>query len=264
MRRWLLLYAASFTVRFKAMAQYRFDTWLGLGSNLAWRVFRLAFIGVIFSIVAELGDWSAWEVALMWGISYLGQDLSHLLFPFALSADYYFYYGGLDYAKVRPAPILLWASVELAQPEHLLTISFYAAVTILAMVNTGIIASPFAILLVLIALAASVLVRTGVTLITYCSVAWFSRARSVAHGMSALNEHTKYPLDVLPLPLQALMTIVPFAFTSFYPIAFALRPSDYWLPGAFSLPIGLITAALGFAILRLALRKYQSVGSVEA
>ena len=263
MPRWARLYAESFTIRLKAMAQYRFDTWLGLGSNLAWRVFRLAFIAVIFSFVAELGDWSAWEVALMWGISFLGQDLSHLLFAFALHADDYFYYGGLDYAKVRPAPLLLWASVELAQPEHLLTISFYAAVTVLAMVYTGVFASPLAVLLILVALAASILVRTGMTLATYCSVAWFSRARSVAHGISALNEHTKYPLDALPIPLQIFMTALPFAFTGFYPVAFALRPADHWMPGALSLPVGVLTAAVGFGILRLALRKYQSVGSVD-
>jgi len=245
------------------MAQYRFDTWLGLSSNLAWRVFRLAFIAVIFSFVAELGDWNGWEVALMWGISYLGQDLSHLLFAFALHADTYFYYGGLDYAKVRPAPLLLWASVELAHPEHLLTVAFYAGVTVLAMAHVGVFASPLAILLIFVALATSILVRTGMTLATYCSVAWFTRARSVAHGISALNEHTKYPLDALPVPLQILMTALPFAFTGYYPVAFALRPADHWMPGALSLPVGVLTAAVGLAILRLALRKYQSVGSVE-
>ena len=120
-----------------------------------------------------------------------------------------------------------------------------------------------AIMVTLLELVASILVRAGMTLSTPCSAARSPRAQEVAHRISTLNEHTKYPLDALPIPLQIFMTALPFAFTGFYPVAFALRPIDHWMPGTLSLPVGVLTAAVGFVILRLALRKYQSVGSVD-
>jgi ABC-2 type transport system permease protein len=101
----------------------------------------------------------------------------------------------------------------------------------------------------------------GIAFTISCAAAWFGRVGSVWPGLSAMYEHAKYPLDILPLPLKLVLTVVPFAFTAYYPVVFALRAADNVLLGLIAPAVGVVVAGLSFGLYRLALRKYQSAGT---
>jgi ABC-type uncharacterized transport system permease subunit len=101
----------------------------------------------------------------------------------------------------------------------------------------------------------------GIAFTISCMAAWFGQVGSVWQGLSAMYEHAKYPLDILPLPLKVMLTVVPFAFTAYYPVVFALRAPENVLLGLITPAVGIAVAGLSFGLYSLALRKYQSAGT---
>ncbi len=263
MRRWVRLYALGVVTQAKVMAQYRTSALLDVISDLAWQAARIGFIGLLYALVSDLGGWTASEAILMATAGWLSMYIELFLFRIAVNIDYFIHEGHLDYALIRPVPLLVWTSVIRMESDVLFKIVALTAVLVGVMATTGLLGNPISILLILLGLLAGVFVWAGMHLTLYASAAWLTRVRSLVHGFGAFHEHTKYPLEILSEPLRVGMTVVPFAFTAYYPIAFALRPEQHWLPGAFALPVGIATVAVGLTVFHLALRRYESVGSSE-
>lgn len=259
----LHLYGVSITLRLKRYAQYRVDAWLQLGMRLVRFGLQLAFLGIAFSFVDRLGDWSPWEVVLMWCTGVIGFYIHDTFFCFATQAKLSFYQGRLDYALVRPLPVYLQESAREMPLESLLNLVFLGVAYVIAVMRLEIYLQPVTMLLLVIGLAASVTIWMGIATLISCISVWVGRTFSLWQSFSGLNDYVKYPLDIFPLPLQSLLTIVPFGFTTFYPVAFALRGSEYAWPGAFSLGVGLLVLGIAYVSYVLALRHYSSTGSAE-
>ena len=140
---------------------------------------------------------------------------------------------------------------------------FFGIAAVIAGVRLELYLQPLTLLLLVVALAASTLVWMGIATFISCITVWVGRTFSLWQSFSSLNDYVKYPLDIFPVPLQSLLTIVPFGFTTFYPVAFALRGREYAWPGAFSLGVGILVFSLAYVSYVLALRHYSSTGSGE-
>ena len=263
MRRWVRLYALGVVTQAKVMAQYRTSALLDVISDLAWQAARIGFIGLLYALVSDLGGWTASEAILMATAGWLSMYIELFVFRIAVNIDFFIHEGRLDYALVRPVPLLVWTPVIRMKSDTLFKVVGLTAVLVGTMAAAGVFANPISILLILLGLLAGVFVWAGMHMTLFASAAWLTRVRSLVHGFAALHEHTKYPLEILSEPLRVGMTVVPFAFTAYYPVAFALRPEQHWLPGAFALPVGIATVAVGLTVFHLALRRYESVGSSE-
>ena len=259
----LHVYGVSITLRLKQYAQYRVDAWLQLATRLVRFALQLAFLGIAFSFVERLGDWTPWEVVLMWCTGVIGFYVHDAFFCFATQSKVLFYNGELDYALVRPLPVYVQESAREMPFESLLNLIFFGAAFSVAVMRLELYARPGVILWLIVALAASTLVWTGIATLISCITVWVGRTFAVWQSFSSLNDYVKYPLDIFPMPLQSLLTIVPFGFTTFYPVAFALRGSDYAWPGAFSLGVGLLLFGLSYLTYVFALRHYSSTGTGE-
>lgn len=261
MRHLIHVYGVSITLRLKQYAQYRVDAWLQLSMRLLRFGLQLAFLGIAFSFVDRFGDWSPWEVVLMWCTGVIGFYIQDAFFCFATQSKINFYNGRLDYALVRPLPVFAQESAREMPLESLLNMVFFGVAFAIAVVRLGLYVQPVTMLLLVVALAASALVWLGIATFISCITVWVGRTFSLWQSFSALNDYVKYPLDIFPVPLKTLLTVVPFGFTTFYPVAFALRSGEYAWPGALSLGVGLLVFGLAFGTYVLALRHYSSVGS---
>ncbi len=261
--RWAWIYVEGFRLLPKVLAQYRADTIATVIGDILYRAVRLAFIGVIFSVTPQLGQWTAWEVMLMWSMAMLADAIGNFLFAFPNKVDGYFHSGQFDYARVRPVPIVLWANLDAAHPRYAMVVITFLATTAVSAANSGIFENPAQTGLLLLALVCTVFVLTGMRLIMFLSCAWFTRSRQFFHGIASFMDHSRYPIDIMDQPLRGVLTAIPIAFTVFYPVAFALRPDQYLMPGVLGLPVGVAMMAGGLVTLRFALRKYQSVGTPE-
>ncbi|MCY3939380.1 MAG: ABC-2 family transporter protein [Chloroflexi bacterium] len=257
------LYLHGVLTQIKVPAQYRGDTWVAIVSILIWRGLRVGFIGIAFSFIADLGGWTVWEVVLMWANSLFAEFLVNSVAAFVSQADLYFYQGRMDYARIRPVPVMVFASVEQMRPEFLLSAIFFAIVGAVASINLGLFSSPLSIVLLGLAVASAALLWFGIMLFMSSGAAWLSRARVLKFGVWSFDEHAKYPLDILPFPLQVGLTVIPYAFTSYYPISLALRPETHIWPGILSLPVGLAVAAISLFMYGKASSHYDSLGSAD-
>ena len=257
------LYLHGVLTQIKVPAQYRGDTWVAIVSILIWRGLRVGFIGIAFSFIADLGGWTVWAVVLMWANSLFAEFLVNSIAAFVSQADAYFYQGRMDYARLRPVPVMVFASVEQMRPEFLLSAVFFAIVGAIAAANLGLFSRPLSLMLLALAVLSAALLWFGIMLFMSAGAAWLSRARALKFGVWSFDEHTKYPLDILPFPLQVGLTVVPYAFTSYYPISLALRPDTHIWPGILSLPVGLAVAAISLLLYNRASSHYDSLGSAD-
>ena len=257
----LHLYGVSLALRLKRYAQYRVDAWLQLSMRLVRFGLQLAFLGIAFTFVDGLGDWTPWEVVLMWSCGVIGYHIHDTFFCFATNSKVAFYSGQLDYALARPLPVFMQESARLMPLESLLNLAFFCVTAAVAIVRLDLIGQPLTLLLLVVALAASTLVWVGIATFISCITVWVGRTFALWQSFSSLNDYVKYPLDIFPVPLQNLLTIVPFGFTTFYPVAFALRGSAYGWPGGFSLGVGLLVFGIAYVSYFLALRHYSSTGT---
>ena len=263
LRRGLALYPDAIALRAKALAEFRTSAWIWVSMRILRFGLQLSFIGVMFTLVDELGGWTAWEVALMWSIGLTGRYLLEVFLIFNSEADNYFYQGDLDYVAIRPVPAMLYASASRLPIEEVPNAAFFATVAVVSLTQIEMIAPLATIPILIVGVLTSALIWFGIGLLVYCSVGWFTRARVLYHGISALYDHGKYPLEILPLSVGVLLTVIPFAFTSYWPVAFALRlDADYW-PGLLSPLIGVGLTFAGLALYRVAWRRYSSTGTAE-
>ncbi|MGH2371136.1 MAG: ABC-2 family transporter protein, partial [Chloroflexota bacterium] len=222
----LRLYGEGLLLRLKEYREHRLDTWLRLVTRLVRFGVQLAFIGVAFSFVDNLGGWNVWHVVLMWSVGMAGRYFMEGLFCFANMAKVYLFDGGLDYVRVRPAPTFFFASARDLQLEETANAIVFLVIGGIAAGELHLLGQPVVLVFLLVGVAASTLVWLGIAFTISCAAAWFGRVGSVWQGLSAMYEHAKYPLDILPLPLQVMLTVVPFAFTAYYPVVFALRATE--------------------------------------
>ena len=247
----------------KQLVQYRVDAVSMIVGDLGYRVVRLLVVGLIFTVTPQLGHWGLWEITLMWATAMLAESVGNLLFVFPTVIDHYFHSGALDYVRVRPAPIVLWANAVETNPRYVSLVVVMLCAVIVAAANTGILGSAGQMGLLVVALLSTGFVFIGMRLMLFCLAAWFTRSRVLSHGIAAFTDHSRYPIDVMDQPLRGVLTAIPLAFTVFYPAAFALRPDEYFMPGVLGLPVAAAMMVGGLVMLRFAFRKYQSVGTPE-
>lgn len=117
--------------------------------------------------------------------------------------------------------------------------------------------------LLLVGVVSSAMIWFGLGMLISCTVSWFGQAQTLWRGVSALYDQGKYPLDILPPSVGILLTVVPFAFTSYWPVALALRLDAEYLPGLLSPVIGAVLTLASLALYRVAWRRYTSTGTTD-
>lgn len=255
------VYGEGLLLRLKAYREHRLDTWLALITRLVRFGVQLAFIGVAFSFVDTLGGWTVWHVVLMWSIGMAGRYFMEGLFIFANNAKSYLFDGGLDYLRVRPLPTFFCASATEVQLEETANALLFLVIGGIASRELGILGRPIVMLSLLLGVAGSTLVWLGIAFSISCAAVWLGRMNSVWQGLSAMYEHAKYPLDIMPPALRLFLTVLPLGFTAYYPVAFALRAEQQPLLGLVSPAVGCAVTGLSALLYHFALRRYQSTGT---
>ena len=168
----LHLYGVGITLRLKQYVEYRVDAWLQLVMRLVRFGLQLAFLGIAFSFVDRLGDWTPWEVVLMWCTGVIGFYIHDAFFCFATQSKAAFYQGDLDYALVRPVPVYVQESAREMPFESLLNLVFFGIAAVIAIARLELYVRPLTLLLLVVALAASTLVWMGIATLISCITVW--------------------------------------------------------------------------------------------
>jgi ABC-2 type transport system permease protein len=260
----LRIYLKYFIQYWKTRLIYKKDFLLGFFSQAINLAVSVAFIGLIFTQVENLQGWSFDEMLLLVGFSGLIMNLHHIfLFNIYNLGEDYIIKGRFDRFLVRPLNPLFQIYADSVSDNNLsklianIAIIFYAAgnieANLLTLPNVG-----YGFLAVL----SGVMVFASMYLWFATTAFWTGRSQSAIWLIFRLSDFRKYPYSIFGRGVQLiLITIVPLAFASFFPVTFFLSKGDWAMWQYLSLIIGPIFFTTAYSFWRYGVSSYSSTGS---
>jgi ABC-2 type transport system permease protein len=214
-----------------------------------------------------IGGWSAPEVLLLFSLNLVSYGLAGtFFFSSVLVLGEHINRGTLDQMLVRPFPALFGLVFFNLNPAYVMHVSLSVAGLVIGLAGSGFTPTPASLALLGLALAGATLIQAALQLVTGAVSFWSNQVGPAVWNIQwSLREFIKFPMTIYPAALQVFLTFVlPVGFMNYYPAARLLgkAPAPFAvLPEVFTPLVGLVLAALAFAVWRAGLRHYESTGS---
>lgn len=248
----------------KVRLGYRADFLISLVTTTIASVFGLGVVVLLFRRPGGVGGWNYHELLFLYGYSLLPLALFNLLsiniyyFP-----ENYLIQGKFDRVLLRPVHSLVQILFEQFRLEALgdfalgLGIIFYSA-PYLHHTFTAV-----DIAYVAVSALCGAMLYVAIFLMLTCVSFWFEDRAGIIPPIYNMLAFGRYPLDIYSDIIKFFLSwIVPFAFATFYPVAYLLGRVEYQLYGLVWLP--LICAAFSIGAVTLwnrGVNRYGSTGS---
>lgn len=234
-------------------------------------IYYAGHIGVVLVILAKfqtIAGWSLGEMAFLYGLMVFSQGLTTVLFSSMNEFESLVVNGDFDRLLVRPLDPLgqiLSSNFEIISLAH-----FFIGISALYFGSyyAGVEWTFAKALFLPVVLFGAVLIQGGIRLAVSAVCFWTVRNRSLVHTVVySSKEMILYPVTIYKWWMQAFLTILfPIAFVNFYPSHYFLsrdgsallfHPAiQYFTPVA-----GAIVFILAYALWRVGINRYQSVGN---
>ena len=257
------VYKKFFAMYMKSRLIYKADFVLGFTSQLINLVFSVAFLSLLFTQVESIQGWSFNEILLLAGFSGLILNLHHIFFfaPYRLGEDYIIS-GRMDRYFVRPLNMLFQVFARYIADDNISKVLANIAIVVYAWNQLALSIAPVKIVYGLLAIISGVMVL-GSIFVTFGTTAfWTGRSQAIFWLFFRISDFRRYPYNIFSQPIRIiLVTIVPIAFTSFFPTTFLLGMPE-WRPWQIAtLIVGPVMYFLAYQFWKLGLSNYSSTGS---
>lgn len=262
------LYRRLELLHIRTYLEYEADFWIGILAMFLRHGAGIAFIWVLFDRVPEVAGWTKWEMLFLYSLLLIPRGSVEVL------ANGQYRLGGLinggefDRFLLRPISPVFQVFSYTAAIHGLGSALLGVVVLITASSKLGIVWTVPHTLLLLAALASSIVLIASVSLATNSIAFWgIGETGAFPNFVNNLMELSKFPVTIYGMLVQTFLTFVlPFAFITYYPaMALLGRAGDtaaafpLWL--AYVSPLaGPAVALLVSFIWRRGLARYQGVG----
>ncbi|MDI1460716.1 ABC-2 family transporter protein [Catellatospora sp. KI3] len=245
------------------LVEYRGDFILGAFGFLVMFGVQAALVGALFALVPTVGGWDFAHVLFLLGFTMLPRGLDKMFTDNIWLISAFEIRGGEFYRYlIRPVnPLLMVLSERLVWPdafgELILGVALvsYASSRIDLAVPAG-----EAIGVGLLLVVCGALIHFAIKLLLASLAFWTTQSFSAMRSVNELSMFAGYPLDLYHPALRSLLTwMVPFAFTSYYPVTYLLFGQRDLVLLTPVVAAAAVLAAL--TVWRLGLRRYQATGS---
>ena len=242
--------------------QHRANFFIGVCAIMARHVISLLTLWVIFSHTRALGEWQPYEVLYLYGYVSLIVAIWHLLFANTLRVEFLVRDAGFDLYLVRPLPPIVQLLFYYFDDDALGDFIPAIACLAVASVHLELQYTWYTLLIFVLGLTGGVLIHFGIHLLLSAWSFWFVKSRALINLFSDVRRFSEYPLNIFPVSLQWVLTVViPIAFAGFYPAEQLLSPATLSQMAWLALPVGLVVCGTGVAVWHAGLARYQSTGS---
>lgn len=251
-------------VGFRRLAYHRADFVIGMAGFLIRVCLNALLLVVIFRQVPSLAGWTLDEALLLLGLAMTARGLDHSFTDQLWElARKLVQRGELVRYLIRPVnPLFTLLSERFLYPDGLgelaggLTITGYALHRLSGGADLG---GADRGLGTAVLVGCGAVVYASIKLVLASAAFWTVTSLQLMTSVYEVSEAARYPLEVFPAPLRAVLVgVLPFAFTGYVPADFLLHG-----PGPLSLAAPLVAAALAtvaIGVWRRGLDRFEAVG----
>ncbi len=257
----LKLYGYYFKINVKKLIEYPMDFTFNVISVFIWVGSGLLNIIIIFSDLETLKGWHLAEIGLLYGIWSLTFSLYNAFGSGILDLEETIITGKFDVLLTKPlSPLFQIISSRISS----MGIGFFVFGIVMVIITTYNIAIEWhlwSILYLLLTIISGGLLIFSTYLIMGSLSFWFLRSNAVIRIGYDIHKFVQYPIDIYNKGIRVLLsTIVPYAFTNYFPVAFILgKVKLFW--GIMSPIVSICIFLVSMFIWRLGIKKYEGSGS---
>lgn len=263
LRKYAALYLKLQLVQLRTVIAYRADFWIGIAGAAMMHGAGLIFMVALFGQVDDIAGWTAWEVAILYGLALIPRGLTELFCDGPWTLRVLLNRGEFDRVLVRPLSPALQVATQLASIHGLGQLILGTVAFCLGASRSGLEWTWWKPLFLMVILASSLVMLGGINYLVNLIGFWEPASTSaLPTAYASLIDFAKFPLDVYGTVIRALVSVVaPYAFLSYFPALVLLDRDTSWRALGFASPLVAGIVALGTARLwRIGLDRYQGVG----
>jgi ABC-2 type transport system permease protein len=256
------LYFRFLGVHLRALLAYVSDFWIMAVATVVMQVVNVVFLSAIFAQVPTLRGWSFWSVVAMFALVAIAEGVGSFFFEGTWRLSMLINQGGLDYALVRPYPVVLQvagAEIGIHGLTNMITGGIMLGVALAHLpIHWSVGRAGLALLLLLCAITIKVAINLATNAVSF----WLSSPSPLfAMAIHQVGDLARFPLSIYPLVLKATLGFaIPFAFISVFPLSFLLGNSSAWL-GLLTPLVAAYCVGVALLVFYRGLRRYESAGN---
>ena len=257
------IYRKLILTQLRTMVEYRGDFWIGMAGAALMHGAGLVFIAAFFSRIPSVGGWTAWEVALLYGLVMVPYGLREMWADGVWTLRMQVNRGEFDRVLVRPLSPALQTAAALASMHGAGNLLLGLTVLLTAGARVGVDWTVGKALWVVLTLACGLVVVIAVSYLANMIHFWEPGGQSsFPFFVANTAEFAKFPLELYGWGLRFLLTaLLPFGFVSYYPALILLdKESELRWLGYLTPLAPAILVAVTARLWRAGLGRYQGVG----
>jgi ABC-2 type transport system permease protein len=261
--RMLRLYLRLLGAHLRSLLEYETDFWIMAAATVLMQVVNVVFLSALFAKVPVLNGWTFWGVVLMFGAVALAEGVGSLFFEGMWRLAQRINTGDLDYYLVRPYPVALQVSACEVGINGLSNIVIGGLMIGVALAHVDIAWSTWRVLLGVMLFGSAIAIKVAINLATNAVSFWLSSPSPLfAMAVHQVGDLARFPLSIYPPVLKAALgAVLPFAFVSFFPIAYLLDNGESRWVGLLTPLVAAYCVAVAMLVFRRGLRRYESAGN---
>jgi ABC-2 type transport system permease protein len=264
---YMSLYFDFIKIKLKGMTEYPGAFWAeSIAKMMGWAANLIIIYLMVFRFENVLG-WSAYEVLMLYSINATSYALAgFLMFNAFGTLSRHIQMGTFDEMLTKPMNPFFYLCFKGFSTGYIGNLISTVTAMIVCIVKLNIPMSFINIFYLVIIIAGSTLIHSGMFMLANIPVFWIVKADALLSFRWALDEFIRYPISIYDRWIQIMLTfILPIAFVNFYPIQYFLQKDDF-LGFSSTLThltpvIGVILFALGYMFFFVGIKNYKSTGS---
>ncbi|WP_349944471.1 ABC-2 family transporter protein [Lacrimispora sp. BS-2] len=256
-----ILWGAYMKVGLLTMIQYPADTIIWIISMLIREASGFIAVTTLVYLVGGLGNWSFYEVCLLFSMSAIIEAIGQTFFDCVWSIDHAIQKGDMDVFLIRPASPFIQLLGQVIHFQALLSMLVYFFIFIWASLHIGIKFQVREILMVIEYVICGTIINSGIYTIFNCLNFWIIQGDDIAILVQTCREFTKYPLHIFPQFINVFFTyLLPLGFVAYYPALYLLNKTT--IPINILLPVvAAFVSIIGSTLWRRGIKGYNSTGT---
>lgn len=263
LKKYMNLYRILTVQYLKTLMEYRSDFIVGLLAFISSQVVSILTIKIILREIPSLNGWSYSQILFIYAMSQIPRGLDHLLTDnLWLLSNHIIVQSKFDKYLLKPINPLFYLLAEKFQTDALGEIIIGFGILVYSIIDLEISVTPFLVIIFFVFIFCGTMIYTGIKLIFSSLAFWFKTSDGILGIIYSISDFVRYPLDIYPDFVKCILSsVIPFAFTSYYPAAFFLKKDTIFICilGAILCAILIIFVAL--RVWNAGIRVYEGDGN---